>query len=83
MFIVKWLDRLSTYGSSEFWRRFHAIMVVIWLVNIPLAIVTNLKSSIVYLIFISLMTAVSGEMSALHGVTVQEKQENDDDTSPC
>jgi uncharacterized iron-regulated membrane protein len=74
-----WLDWLSTCGSSMFWRRFHGVMAVIWLINIPIAITTGLKSSIVYLIFVSLATAFSGEMSALHGVTVQENQEDGTD----
>lgn len=73
----KQLDRLSTAGSSAVWRRYHGLMAAVWAVNIPIVIATGLKNSIVYLIFVSLMTAFSGEMAALHGVTVQEKQEED------
>ena len=50
-------------------------MALYWLLSIPLAIATSLKESIVYLIFVSLMTAFSGEMAALYGVTVQRNQE--------
>lgn len=71
------IDWLSTGGSSRFWRRYHALWATIWLFNIPIAIATPLKYSIAYLIFVSLMTAFSGEMAALHGVTVQEKQEEE------
>jgi hypothetical protein len=70
------LDKLSEIGNPLFWKRYHAIWAMIWVLQVPIAIVTNLKSSIVYLIFVSLMTAFSGEMAALHGVTVQKEQED-------
>lgn len=57
------------------WRRFHALMSVVWVANIPLAIATSLKESLTYLIFVSLMTAFSGEMAALHGTQIKAKQE--------
>jgi hypothetical protein len=69
------LDRIATFGNPLFWQRWHATWALIWFTNIPVAVVTPLKSSIVYLIFVSLMTAFSGEMAALHGVTVQRNQE--------
>lgn len=50
-------------------------MAVAWLGQIPVAWLTSLKSSLTYLIFVSLMTAFSGEMASLHGVTVQRNQE--------
>lgn len=75
--ITRWLDGLARIGNPRFWQRFHAVWVLIWLLNIPLAVLTDLKTSIAYLIFVSLMTAFSGEMAALHGVTVQEKQEEE------
>lgn len=73
----RWLDRLATWGSPEAWQRFHAAMAALWVVNIPVAVGTGIKSSLPYLIVVSLMTAFSGEMSALHGVTVQRRQEQD------
>lgn len=69
------LDKLSTLGTTCFWRRYHASWATIWVLSVPVAIVTPLKSSIIFLIFVSLMTAFSGEMAALHGVTVEEKQD--------
>jgi hypothetical protein len=71
------LDSLKDAGSSLFWQRWHATWALVWLVNVPLAVVTDLKQSISYLIFVSLMTAFSGEMAALHGVTVQRNQEDE------
>lgn len=66
--IGRGLDRLAEVGSLRFWRRFHAAMAVLWLVNVPVAVATSLKASLPYLIFVSLMTAFSGEMAALHAV---------------
>jgi hypothetical protein len=74
---LNWLDKLACLGSSTFWQRFHGFMAMIWVIQIPIAVVTGLKSSIVYLIFVSLMTAFSGEMAALHGVTVEKNQEEE------
>lgn len=71
------LDKLAAWGSPKAWQRFHGIMALLWVGNIPVAIVTELKSSISYLIFVSLMTAFSGEMAALHGVTVERKMDAD------
>lgn len=73
--MLRRLDRLARWGTPLAWQRFHATMAAVWVLNIPVAIVTPIKSSIVYLIFVSLMTAFSGEMAALHGVTVQKQQE--------
>jgi len=57
------------------WRRFHAGMAFVWALNIPVAVATSIKESLPYLIFVSLMTAFSGEMAALHGAQIQVKQE--------
>lgn len=73
----RWLDRLACLGTPTFWKRFHGVMATVWVLSIPLAIATSLKSSIVFLIFVSLMTAFSGEMAALHGVTVQDEVTGD------
>lgn len=72
------LDRLACWGTPLGWQRFHAVAALIWVANIPIAVVTGLKESLAYLIFVSLMTAFSGEMAALHGVTVQRNQEDGD-----
>lgn len=79
MFSWFYVDKLKDWGSSLAWQRFHSLMALQWVVSIPVVVVTPLKSSIIYLIFVSLMTAFSGEMSALHGVTVQKNQEDGND----
>ena len=75
--LFRWLDKLASLGSNEFWMRYHALSAMIWVVSIPIAIATSIKSSIIFLVFVSLMTAFSGEMAALHGVTVQSKVEDE------
>jgi hypothetical protein len=75
----RWLDQLACWGSPLGWQRFHAVMALGWVVNIPIAVSTGLKASVPYLIVVSLLTAFSGEMSALHGVTVQKNQEEEPD----
>lgn len=72
--IDAFLDALSRFGPASFWRKYHAVMATLWFLQIPIAVATSLKSSLPYLIFVSLMTAFSGEMAALHGVTVEEQQ---------
>ena len=61
----------------ERWRTFHRWMAWFWLANIPLALATGLKDSVTYLIFVSLMTAFSGEKAAEHGTEIQVKQDQD------
>lgn len=70
------LDALACWGSARSWQRFHAAMAALWVVNIPIAIATDIKKSLPYLIFVSLMTAFSGEMASLHSVTIQKNQED-------
>jgi hypothetical protein len=69
-----WLDAVSRWGTPVFWRRWHAFWAFIWYVSVPPVLLSGLKSSVPYLVWVSLMTAGSGEMAALHGVTVEEQQ---------
>lgn len=71
------MDWLADWGSIKQWTRFHALMALVWVINLPLAIATPLKTSIIYLVIVSLLTAFSGEMAALHGSRVEEKLEGE------
>lgn len=51
-------------------------MAIVWVANVPVAIATDLKTSVSYLIFVSLATAFSGEMAALHSSHVEEMEQN-------
>lgn len=77
------LDSLSHFGAPLAWQRFHAAAALYWLANNPAVLLALLlgvgdRVLVVYLIFVSLLTAFSGEMAALHGVTVQKRQEDGD-----
>lgn len=48
-------------------------MALAWAIQMPIAALTSLKKSITYLIAISVLTAFSGEMAALHGSQNQEE----------
>lgn len=61
------------------WARFHRGMAVFWLLNVPVALGTSLKSSVPYLVTVSLLTAVSGEMAASHGAAVRGAQRAESD----
>lgn len=63
---------LNAIGPAWFWREAHAVLAVLWFINIPVAIFTPLKESISYLIIVSLMTAVSGEMAGMHASVMDE-----------
>lgn len=58
------------------WARFHRCMAAFWLVNLPVALATGLKSSVPYLVAVSLLTAFSGEMAAAHGASVRRAQQH-------
>jgi ABC-type lipoprotein release transport system permease subunit len=45
-------------GSGKFWSWFWLGWMVFWMANLPLAMLTELKRSIQYLVFISIMALV-------------------------
>lgn len=44
--------------------RFHMARTLVWLVQIPVALLTGLKSSVPYVVFLSLAALVEGSFSA-------------------
>lgn len=44
--------------------RFHAVATLVWVVSIPVAVLTALKDSVPFLVFLSLWALVSGHWAA-------------------
>lgn len=72
---------INGIGPPSFWKEAHAVLAAFYFFNIPVAILTSLKESLPYLIFISLMTAVSGEMAAMPAEAARAVLEDDCETS--
>lgn len=58
---------------------FHLSQVALWTAMIPVALVTNLKTSVPFLVMISILALVFAEMSAWQGALGERRQDENDD----
>lgn len=65
-------ELLEAIGPEWFWHEAHAVLAVFWFINLPIALATDLKESVPYLVTVSLLTALSGEMAAMHASHAEE-----------
>ncbi len=72
---MRWLTR--HLGDGKFWSRFWLAWMAIWLANIPLAL-TVWKTSLEYLIFISVMALVLACAAAFQSSLGMRKTDPDD-----
>lgn len=54
-------------------RRFHLARLVAWTVQIPVALLTGLKDSVPYVVFLSLAALVEGAFGAYMGSRAEEE----------
>lgn len=54
-------------NSATLLRRFHLARMVVWTVQVPVALLTNLKSSVPYVVFLSLAALIEGSFAAYMG----------------
>lgn len=52
--------------------RFHAVATVVWVVMIPISILTGLKDSVPFLVFISLWALVGAHWGAWQATQAEE-----------
>lgn len=57
-------------------RHFHAGMTILWIVMIPIAVLTPLKDSVPFLVFLSLWALVGSHWGAWQAVRAEEESEN-------
>lgn len=62
-------------------RRFNGIATVFWIVMAPISALTSLKSSIEYLVFLSVYAIITGHASTWLSATVAVKQDEQIDAS--
>lgn len=55
------------------WARFHATNIVIWVGMIPVAIITDLKTSVPFLVFISILSLIYGECGSWQAATAERR----------
>lgn len=65
-------------GSGRFWLSFWLVWAAVWAVQIPIAMFTSLKTSIEYLIFISLMALVLACLGAAQSSLAMRKADKND-----
>lgn len=50
--------------STKRLRRFHLTRIFVWSVQVPIALLTNLKNSTPYIVFLSLAALIEGAFSS-------------------
>ena len=61
--------------------RFHMVRTLVWVVQIPVALLTPLKSSVPYVVFLSLAALVEGSFSSWMASRAECKAEEREDGS--
>jgi hypothetical protein len=57
-------------------RKFHLVRVYVWSIQIPIALLTGLKNSVPYVVFLSLAALVEGALGAYMGSRAEEANDN-------
>jgi hypothetical protein len=63
------------WQSSDSSVQIHRTLTFVWLAMVPVAIFTDLKTSIVFLVFVSIYANVVGHWSAWQSGIVEKKQD--------
>lgn len=77
--MIKIIDRvLSVFQDVIFLKRFHAYAMWIFTIQIPIALLTDLKDSVPYLVFLSLWALVSAHWGAWQATRAEENNNGKD-----
>lgn len=63
---------MSESTASRRLRRFHLARIIVWTVQIPIALLTGLKTSVPYVVFLSLAALVEGAGAAYMGSRAEQ-----------
>lgn len=50
--------------TADWLRRFHLARVIVWTIQVPPALLTGLKNSVPYVVFLSLAALIEGSLGA-------------------
>lgn len=53
-------------------RQFHLARMIVWTVQVPVALLTGLKNSVPYVVFLSLAALIEGSFAAYMGSRAEE-----------
>lgn len=67
--LTKALDWL---GAAKNLRRLHAIKTVVWVVMIPVSLLTPLKYSVPFVVYLSLQALVEGSLSSWQAARAEQ-----------
>lgn len=68
---------MKWFRNPRFLRHFHAVMVFVFAVQIPIALFTALKDSVPYLVFLSLWALVAAHWGAWQSTRAEQEAQND------
>jgi hypothetical protein len=74
---VSWVDRLAL--PPKIMEAFHLAQVGIWTAMIPVAVATPLKSSVPFLVMISILALVFSELAAFQASLSERRLDESDD----
>jgi hypothetical protein len=66
---------VSSKRTARRLRRFHIIRIVVWSAQLPVALLTDLKDSTPYVVFLSLAALIEGAFSAYMASRAEEAGE--------
>jgi hypothetical protein len=66
---------IACWQEPIFLRRFHLVATFIFLAQVPVALLTGLKDSVPYLVFLSLWALVASHWAAWQAARVEVKQD--------
>lgn len=58
--------------SVRFWKRFHGVLTVFWLIMMPISILTGLKNSLPYLVMLSVYALMVGHFSSWQATRAED-----------
>lgn len=64
--------------TPKFWASFHLVNVVAWTVMVPVTLVTGLKHSVPFLVFISLLALVYSELASWQAARAERRIDPND-----
>lgn len=69
------MDFFSRCATAAFLKRFHGWMTVLWGIMIPISLVTDLKTSLMWIVLMSVWANFVGHFSSWQATRVEVKQD--------
>lgn len=65
--------------TPKFWSHFHLVQIVLWVIMLPVSVLTGLRNSVPYLVAISILSLIYGEFGAWQAVMGERRADETDE----